>query len=417
MTSRRSAQFRSLAAYAAAPVFGLATGPILARALGPAGRGELAGMLQPLTVAAGVAAMGVPVAVAYHVARGQGNRSTLMRGLVLAATPALATYFALLAYGVYVANQGGLPIWVYAIAWLSIIPTTAQNTIRAFWRGRSDWKRLDLERILGPALRLTGIATLAVLGVTSAVLFGFLHILAMGIVAVVLLSGLRRQPLGRSPNWGVLARHSLFSWPAAMLLFAGARADQALMAAASTPEQLGLYSVAVTTAEVPLVLVTLIVRESLVVVAKGSGIFEAVRESLTYWLLFGISCAALYFAADWLIPWMFGSDFQSSVSALHILMLGVLGGAALAFSTAVLQGAGLRAVSSLGPTLSVGVTVLCFWHYWGEVTAIDAAWITAASQWTGALAGTLAALVLSRRWRSKAPASNVALTPPTSSKD
>ena len=134
MTSRRSAQFRSLAAYAAAPVFGLATGPILARALGPAGRGELAGMLQPLTVAAGVAAMGVPVAVAYHVARGQGNRSTLMRGLVLAATPALATYFALLAYGVYVANQGGLPIWVYAIAWLSIIPTTAQNTIRAFWR-------------------------------------------------------------------------------------------------------------------------------------------------------------------------------------------------------------------------------------------------------------------------------------------
>ena len=65
------------------------------------------------------------------------------------------------------------------------------------------------------------------------------------------------------------------------------------------------------------------------VVAKGSGIFEAVRENLTYWLLFGISCAALYFAADWLIPWMFGSDFQSSVSALHILMLGVLGGAAL----------------------------------------------------------------------------------------
>src|SRR4051794_38111209 len=51
------------------PAAGVLTSPILARALGVAGRGELAVVLAPATLALAVATLGLPDALTYYVAK------------------------------------------------------------------------------------------------------------------------------------------------------------------------------------------------------------------------------------------------------------------------------------------------------------------------------------------------------------
>src|SRR3954468_11341680 len=59
------------AANVALPISAFATSPILARALGPHGRGEMAAVLAPITLAVLVLNFGVPESLIYHVATGR----------------------------------------------------------------------------------------------------------------------------------------------------------------------------------------------------------------------------------------------------------------------------------------------------------------------------------------------------------
>src|SRR5437868_3750154 len=64
-----SALVRTTVASLAVPAAAVLTGPILARELGPGGRGELAALIAPLMFATLVANFGIPEALTYTVAR------------------------------------------------------------------------------------------------------------------------------------------------------------------------------------------------------------------------------------------------------------------------------------------------------------------------------------------------------------
>ena len=55
----------------ALPLSALVTGPLLARALGPDGRGVMAALMAPISLANLMFTLGLPDSLAYHVARGR----------------------------------------------------------------------------------------------------------------------------------------------------------------------------------------------------------------------------------------------------------------------------------------------------------------------------------------------------------
>lgn len=115
------ATLRSWAAYAALPLVGIITAPILARALGPEGRGQLAAILQPLSVADAFAAIGVPAAMTYFVASGVHPSQLRRPAMILLSISTIAVAVGLIAYSPAISRATGLPQYLVLILWGSAI--------------------------------------------------------------------------------------------------------------------------------------------------------------------------------------------------------------------------------------------------------------------------------------------------------
>src|SRR5207248_1354771 len=84
--STAGAMVRLAVSNLAIPASAVLTGPILARSLGPAGRGTLAAVLTPIALSTYVLNFGVPEALTYVVAKGRATTATANRlALVLGA--------------------------------------------------------------------------------------------------------------------------------------------------------------------------------------------------------------------------------------------------------------------------------------------------------------------------------------------
>lgn len=396
LLAQRREQVRAVLAFSLGPVLGLASGPILARVLAPEGRGQFAAIMQPITVAGAIASFGVPAAATYYAAQGAEPAHLYKRSIYCTALPAIVVLGGMLSYSREVASAQGLPWEIVLLIWTSVIPLALIQVRRGVWQGLSNWPLLDLERGLTAVGRFAGVLLLALLGAHFA---GWYAAASMGLfilTSCVLWKQFPTREKQRVPKTGSLISYSAAVSLGTISLFASGRLDQLIFPVAGSNVQLGYYAVAVTVAEVPIVLGTLAARNALTVASAGASLSDVARSIKSYMVLCIASCLVLALAAPLVVPIAFGHDFAPSVMSTIILCIGTVFTSINLVLNSYLSGAGRPLLASLVPVIAVLLTVAAFAAEWGGVTSIYASVTATGSQACGMVAGIIACSVVKR---------------------
>ena len=314
-----------------APVAGVLTQPILARALGVEGRGELALALAAPGLALAIATLGLPDALVYYVAK---HPRITRRALLIASVVVLglgvvclgATYLATPFLSANAPDVGGLIVLGMALT----IPALIVAVLRGAASGRQMWGLVAAERLVNTLLRVFCLALLLIVGeltVLTAVLVSCLSPVVAGVVYAPLLS--RRPADPTEPALGPRLPRLLLSYGgrvwfgsvASMLL---ARVGLLLMAPLSTVEDLGLYTVATTIADLPL-LVAFAIAGALHGVNSRSLDSTQVTTTARVTLLVGVlGCAVFGGTLPWWITPLFGEEFGAAIVPTLMLLVSAL---------------------------------------------------------------------------------------------
>jgi O-antigen/teichoic acid export membrane protein len=343
---------------------GFATGPILARSLGPSGRGDLAAVLVPVQLFCFGLAFGLPSAAAYLVNRFE--RGTLLATstifglaagipLMLAVWPLLPGYYrhhgpaALFWAQVFLAAA---PLSVGTAAALALVWTEGANLRWNLWR-------------TAPTT-LTAILTLG-LYVTS-------RLTVWTALAAAFVGACSTAPLlaQKAVEWRRLrvsleALRSQLSYGGRVAIGSAAdtvagRFDQALLVAMVPSADLGLYAVAVTAAGVSGPLASslglalfpeLRLERSVEAQRRRTG-----RALLAVLLTSTVVAAALAMAGPWLLALLFGNSFADAATPLRLLLLGQVANDATGPLTARLLAAGRPGAASQASAAACVVTVI-----------------------------------------------------------
>ena len=324
------------------PLAMLISAPLLAHALGVDGRGAVAAANAPLVLATTIATLGVPNAVTYVVARSPGavRRVTtwglwliLAAGLVSTVTVALASRI--------LAGDDPEITGLIVVAALAIVPTLLLSVIRGTASGLHQWGMVAQERIVSAAIRLI---TLLVLMLTSTLnpltatiitatgpVFGGLVYLRLRSVSP------RREDAPRVPG-RLLLSYGFRTWIGAISGVLLLRLDQTVMTPLAGAYELGLYAVAATIADVPLIINSAVRDVTFSADAAESTdarLGASARISFTASGLLGLFTGVTMI---WWLPLLFGREFAPALpSAALLIAASVLG------TPGSIAGAGLAA--------------------------------------------------------------------------
>jgi O-antigen/teichoic acid export membrane protein len=398
----------SFAASGAIQALNVVTGVLLARTLGPAGRGELAAVMLWPGLFAVVGALGVGEAITYHAARGTAAPGTLV-GSALALGGAQATVLtagAAVAVGRVLADHGADARGA-AHAYLAYVPLFFLNTyLLSTLCGLRRHTAFQALRTLVIALSVAGLAALAATGtltVRSAVLVYLAANLATLLGAMV---ALRPWRMNLGVDRGLVDRLLAFGARshggnvAAML---NERLDQLLMSIFLPPASLGLYVVAVTLTSATGLVGSSTAVVALPAVASASTVTERAREARR---LVGVTLLAstaatvpVLLALPLLVEVFFGRAYAAAVGPCRVLLV-----AAVALSTGRVLGAVLRAV---GQPLDAGLAEL----FALVATVLGLALLLPSFGLAGAALTSLGAYLLSSAWMAGRASRALGLSP------
>ncbi|WP_072740488.1 lipopolysaccharide biosynthesis protein [Rhodococcus pyridinivorans] len=382
-------KIRSIVLYALGPALGILSGPILARAMGPDGRGQFASIMQPITIASAIASIGIPSAIAVYIARGNSPRRCYQIGLTTAMLPTIIIVVAMVFYGRVVSERQNIPYATILLCWTAIVLSVVVQIRRGAWQGVGRWRLLDVERGGAAVARFVFVLIVALLGLRSAESFAAGALLSFVLVSCMLFIPLPKSNGSASPATGDFARFSILASVGTIATIASSRLDQLLMPIATDASQLGFYAVAVTVAEVPLIFGTLAARNALQLSAAGKNLRTIARESSMFFWAGSISAVVILLCADWIVPIVFGDDFQQSVLAIKLLALGSIFTWVMLVTSAVISGRGRPGLGSAIALSSLLFTIVAFLIFWTAMSSTTAAAIALASSIVAATLGVV----------------------------
>ena len=337
---------------------------ILARALGPSGRGTIAFMTVTALVAARVAGLGVEEATSVFVAR-----RPEARGVLLANVVAFVGCSSLLTAGVVCA--GLLALGDQAPAGLGAveIATIAAATLVFALGDAGHCVVLGCGRFARVAavtaaaswiypVFLVLLWSSAGLTVARAALA---WIAAETVRAIAYLGQARRGIALRGPDTGLLleaVRFGVKAWVGSLARFLNFRTDQLLLGFLASEATLGIYAVAVNASEVLLYLPAATATALLPVAARTDASLRAEQALRAFRGAAAVTAAGALAAAlvgPMLLPLVFGDAFRPSVAPFLWLLPGALGFAAIAVFSNALVAASWPGLSSLGPLVALAV--------------------------------------------------------------
>lgn len=344
----------------ASPMAAFLSAPLLARALGADGRGEAAAATAPLLLLTVVAALGLPEAVTYYVARHPAVRrriiGTAVAAVILSGVVSNAAVWALRAP---LAGGDDALATLILVGTSVLVPSLIVGVLRGYAAGEDMWGRVACEKAVNSFTRLAVVAVLF----TFDSLTTFTATVALASTTVV--GGLvyllprpktlpRAADAGAPPSGLDVLGFGLRMWGGTLTGVLLSRLSQVLLVPLASPSELGLYIVAVQVAEVVLVFNSAM-RD--VTMARQSGTFsgpllaQTTRISNFVTLSSSVTVAAV---APWAVPLIFGREFSESVMIIWVLLLGsVLGNAGS------VAGAGLVALGRPGlRSWSLGIALL-----------------------------------------------------------
>jgi O-antigen/teichoic acid export membrane protein len=349
-------------------VLSTATGVILARLLGPTGRGHLAAALLWPNLFISVGSLGLSESVVFFSAQMPGQeRVVSASGLVVAICQAVflgaAWYIAapliLGHYGQETVRASRYMVLAFPLALMPIVAN-------AVLLGRFDVRSYNLQRLSGVTLTALGLAALYLFRVSSvvAVVVVYLAVGALtlgysfGNLASQRWMGFRAsRTLMRS-----LLRFGIRSHLGTVSGIANQNADQAVISLALSPFYLGLYSVALTLPAGVSVIGGSLATIALPAVA-AAGSTDDMRRTLAGLVkatlaLSALAAGTLAIATPALIKIFFGSAFLAGTAVAEVLLLASILASANRVSSAGLRAFNRPLQAGAGDLLAAIITVI-----------------------------------------------------------
>jgi O-antigen/teichoic acid export membrane protein len=339
---------------------------ILARALGPAGRGTIAFITVTVLVAAKVASLGIGEATSVLVARRPEVRGALLSNAVAFMVAGAAVAAAVACAALVVLGEAG-PAGIGAPE-LAVI---AAATLVSAAGDAGYMSLLGMDRLRSIAV-VTASASwlyplfLIVLWSTAGLTVlraALAWTAAESIRALAYLSQAKRGVAFSRPDRGLLGEATRFgsrAWAGSLARFLNFRTDQLLMGFLASEAALGVYAVAVNASEVLLYLPAATATALLPAAARADGGLraeQALRAFRSAAVVTAVAALAAALVGPMALPLAFGAPFEASVTPFLWLLPGALGFAAVAVFSSALMAASSPGLSSVGPLVSLALGV------------------------------------------------------------
>lgn len=309
----------------------VASGIVLARGLGPSGRGEFAILTLVPSVVASIGTLGAPLGVTYHVARRLDDPPALLRRLPRVAVTQAIVLTAISA-GILLRVAGGDErrlIWLAA----GVVPVlVAQQYGLAYLQAAQRFLAFNLLRVAPAFLYAILAGALAVAGharLDPLLVAWLLTNVGTGVVLawILLRAGAAPGNTTREARLRPVLRFGAVAFLGSASPVEVLRLDQAVVALALSRTALGTYVVALAFTNLPR-----FISQSLGMVAYprvassvATGRAGMVRQYLTLVLLAaGVVVVLLEASVGWVVPWVFGADFTAAVTPARILLVAAL---------------------------------------------------------------------------------------------
>lgn len=368
------------------PVTALVTGPLLARTLGPDGRGEMATVISPIFVTMFLASMAVPEGTVYAIAS-----LKLPYREAIASSARLLLAYGLLATGLVmvmapiIARQA--PHLTDDIRWAACaLPLLMLALMQRFALTGQRWYRLaNLERVTAALLRLASLVALALVGVLNVVTAVWSNIGSNVLTAALIKSIVthRLRAISAVPaqegTTRRIAAYGLRGWGGAFSKLVSWRLDTALLATLVAPKFLGFYVVAVSLSEIPggavaalknVIFSEAAHRNSSVLVARAT---RTIAATITLIALIG------WAFAEPIIRLLFGADFAPATEMARILMVAMVFLVIESSVGAGLLSAGRPGLRAVGQVVAALITVCGLALAVPTMGAVAAAWTSLAA--------------------------------------
>lgn len=390
------------------------SGIIAARALGPSDRGYLAAFQAVAVAGSFILALGVPVAIAYYVARDESVARSSVRRLkkIIGVQLFAAVLIPALAFLIAFADD---PAHAKEAAWLTL-PMTAALLIAmyatSYLQGMQRFLAYNLFRTIPIPIYGATLIVLVLIGIDDLLDFAVAYTVIVTAVAV----------LGVAIVWRWLPPEGGEEVPASKYLSYGLKGqigsvsplevfqvDYLVVGALAGPYWLGLYAGAMAFTNLPRFVAMGIGVVAFPRVAAARGTDHAVRSALdAVGLITAFAAVVVVFLeliVGWLIPFLFGDAFQASVPLARVLLISALLLSIRRVVGDVMRGGGAPLPSTSAEVLSwvvYGALVVPLVHKHG---ALGAAWaMTAAAAVSTIYLSYLASQMLKRIRLDQPPA-------------
>lgn len=304
---------------------GLITGILLARILGPTGRGQIAIYVAVAQTVVLFATLSLDKGLAYVLQRPDASdesmQDKIFRSLKLwmPGCSLLASFVAVAAASVF---NFDLPL--AALLVISCAMGVQAEFLCGWLIGKKNLAVLGVFRVANSVIWLLGIGLLVVLPIPNDnvlwVAATYLVAVAIAVLFVSIRTGFPYSSL-RFPASGLtklrtsIVKYGIGYHPSTVLAFLSFRLDILLLPFIATDYEVGIYAVAVTPA-----MTVLGVRSALVVRGLANQKYVNVRLQVAFLAAVLLAVAAL----PWLIPLLFGQQYSEAVVPAQILVVGAV---------------------------------------------------------------------------------------------
>ncbi|MBG6214552.1 MAG: oligosaccharide flippase family protein [Cryobacterium sp.] len=312
------------------PLVALFSGPILAQALGVDGRGAVAAATAPLALVVTVATFGVPEAVTWAIARNPTlARNASNRGLLILVVAGLLAMGAVVLSAAWLSGGDPTVQQLILVACLAIVPNLLVGVFRGVASATQSWRLVALERIITSSLRLAVLIPFWITG-TLTPLVATIAVAAMPVTGLFVYIGRMRSldprafEVPREARTAGLLSYGLRIWVGSLSGILLSRLDQVLMTPFAGTYQLGLYVVAVSVSELPLIINQAVRDVTFVADAADSVDARLASSARISTMLCGLAALFLGISMLWWLPFLFGEDFRPALPVAVVLLTAVV---------------------------------------------------------------------------------------------
>lgn len=308
----------------------MGTGILVARFLGPEGRGEQAAMIMWPQFIAFSLTFGIPSSLVYYYKKNKAFASdyftlSILFAGILGVISALVGVFLiprmLTEYSQHIVIFAQIAMVFCPIILLS---TYMSSALQAY----DNYRLLNLSKTTGPFISLLLILLLIFLDkvtpIYTALAYSIGGLPIVGIVFFVLYKQIKITYRNLKQRSKELFGYGIRAYAVDLLGTISMQLDQILVVAMLTPTQMGYYSVALALSKLPKIIQTTIVT---VLFPKASGNDEqtVLRMTLVSFRIgvavTGLFCIAAIFLSSFAIEWLYGHEFLNAVTTVQILLV------------------------------------------------------------------------------------------------